>query len=294
MRQFKRAIDLDAVRDEPLQPPEAAEFLQAAQRARPRSARVSRQSADPQEPPYLPHLSTLLDGDLDAITPHSGLTPERLQRLDRAAACLTWNGLTDVDPTHPVLDEIEENVFGALEDNRSFLMSAGQNFKLLIRISLRFLLMVADEPAAYMKELNAGDDVPLEAELQRQYSQALKMSPLAGRVGIELHDVARGRADVYVTFDEAQRFIVEIKREKADASRQSIETAYLTQTFEYQRTNVPPGMLLVLDLTSHKHGLLHLKDTIWVVHRDPPGNGTRRSAVVGVVAGNRPVPSAMK
>lgn len=119
-------------------------------------------------------------------------------------------------------------------------------------------------------------------------------SPLAGRAGIELHDVAGGRADDYVTFDEAQRFIVEIKREKADASRQSIETAYLTQTFEYQRTNVPLGMLLVLDQTSHKHGLPHLKDTIWVVHRDPPGNGTRRSAVVGVVAGNRPVPSAMK
>jgi hypothetical protein len=295
VRQLQRAIDIDVLRDDPQLPPEAAQLLQAVRRARPRSVRVSGQDADPTEPPYLPHLSTLLDGDLEAIAPNGGLTGEQLRRLDRAAASLTWNGLTEVDDlSHPVLDEIEQTVFAALEDNQSFLTSAGQNFKLLVRISLRFLLMVADEPAPYMKELKAGDDAPLEAEFQRQYSQALKISPLAGRVGIELHDVAGGRADVYVSFNEAQRFIIEIKREQADASRQSVETSYLTQALEYQRTNVPLGILLVLDLTSHIHGLPHLKDTIWVVHRDPASSGTRQSAVVGVVAGNRPVPSAMK
>jgi hypothetical protein len=295
MRQLQKAIDLDVVRDEPLLPPEAAELLQAARRARPRSARTSDESTDPEEPPYLPHLSTLLDGDFGAITSQGGLTAERLRRLDRAAASLTWNGLTDVDDlTHPVLDEIEQIVCAALQDNPAFLTSAGQNFTLLVRITLRFLLMVADDPEPYMRELQTGDSAPLEAELQRQYSQVLKISPLAGRVGVELHDVAGGRADVYVTFDQAQRFIVEIKREKVDASRESIEAAYLTQTFEYQRTNVPLGMLLVLDLTSHAHGLPHLKDTIWVIHRDRLDGSTKRSAVIGIVAGNRPVPSAMK
>lgn len=295
MRQLQRAIDLDIIRDKPLLPPEAAELLRAARRARPRSTRTSRESTDPEEPPYLPHLTTLLDGDLDALGAQGGLTIEKLQRLDRAAASLTWNGLVEVnDLTHPILDEIEQAVFAALEQNPAFLTSAGQNFTLLVKITLRFLLMVADEPAPYMKELKSGEDAPLEAELQRQYSEALRMSPLAGRAGTELRDVAGGRADVYVTFDDAQRFIVEIKREKSDASRQSVESAYLTQALEYQLTNIPLGMLLVLDLTSHTHGLPHLRDTVWVVHRDLPGSDTRRSSVIGIVAGNRPVPSSMK
>jgi hypothetical protein len=97
-----------------------------------------------------------------------------------------------------------------------------------------------------------------------------------------------------MTFDGVQRFVVEIKRELADNSRVGIEAAYLAQGIEYQVTNVPLSMLLVLDLTDHSHGIRHLSDTAWVVHRDNPGDETMRSAVIAVVAGNRPFPSSMK
>jgi hypothetical protein len=139
--------------------------------------------------------------------------------------------------------------------------------------------------------LKPGESFPLEAELQKHYATFLRSSPLSGRIGVELRDVAGGRADVYVTYAGAQRFAIEIKRELDDASRVGIETAYLAQTVEYQVTNVPLSMLLVLDLTDHSHGIRHLSDTAWVVHSDNPGQETRRSAVV---AGIRPFPSSMK
>jgi hypothetical protein len=83
LRQLQRAVDRDVVQADPQLPPEAAQLLHAARRARPRSAHMSSQGADPQEPPYAPHLATLLDGDLNAIIPHGGLTSEQLQKLER-------------------------------------------------------------------------------------------------------------------------------------------------------------------------------------------------------------------
>jgi hypothetical protein len=61
-----------------------------------------------------------------------------------------------------------------------------------------------------------------------------------------------------------QRYIAEIKRELANALRDNLEDKYLAQAVEYQGTNVPLGLLLVLDLTAHPHGLPHLRDTVWV------------------------------
>jgi hypothetical protein len=97
-----------------------------------------------------------------------------------------------------------------------------------------------------------------------------------------------------VTFDGLQRFVIEIKREMDDNTHAGIEAAYLTQAIEYQATNVPLSMLLVLDLTDHSHGIPHLSDTAWVAHRHVAGNETPRSAVIAVVSGNRPFPSSMK
>jgi hypothetical protein len=298
LRQLQRAVDLDTLRPKPQLPPEAAELLQAAKRARPRSSRSARRPknpADPKEPANLPYLDTLLDGDLDMLLEGSKIDVKKLERLELAAESLTWNGIADrPDLVHPVLESLENTLLAALGENPAFATSAGQNFALLVSVTLRFLLMAADAPAPYMRLLKPNESIPLEAELQRDYATFLKGSPLSGRIGVELRDVAGGRADVYVTFDGAQRFVIEIKRELDDNSRVGVEAAYLAQAIEYQVTNVPLSMLLVLDLTDHSHGICHLADTAWVVHRNNTGGKTRRSAVIAVVAGNRPFPSSMK
>jgi hypothetical protein len=295
MRQIQRAIDLDAQRPEPQLPPEAVELLQAARNARSRESRASRRTqnpADPKEPLHLPYLETLLDGDFATL---GSVDTEKLHLLERAAESLTWSGVADrPDLVHPLLSDMESELLAALGANPASSTSAGENFALLLSITLRFLLMAADAPSEYMKQLKDLESVPLEAELQKEYASFLKASPLSGRVGVELRDVAGGRADVYVTFDGVQRFIVEIKRELSDNSRAAIEASYLTQAIEYQITNVPLSMLMVLDLTDHKHGTRHLSDTAWVVHRDAAPGETMRSTVIAVVAGNRPFPSSMK
>lgn len=298
IRQLQRAVDLDAQRPEPQLPPEAVELLKAAKRARPRSTRSARRSenpAGPKEPANLPYLDTLLDGDLDILLEGGDIDAKKLERLELAAESLTWNGVADrPDLVHPILESLENTLFAALNENPAFVTSAGQNFSLLVSITLRFLLMAADAPSAYMRLLKPDEQVPLEAELQKHYATFLRSSPLSGRAGVELRDVAGGRADVYVTFDGAQRFVIEIKRELNDNSRAGIQTAYLAQATEYQVTNVPLSMLLVLDLTDHSQGIGHLSDTAWVVHRNNPDGNTRRSTVIAVVAGNRPFPSSMK
>lgn len=298
MSQLQRAVDLDALRSEPQLPPEAAELLQAAKRARPRSSRSARRSensVDPKEPANLPYLDTLLDGDLNLLLEGSEIDAKKLERLELAAESLTWNGVADrPDLVHPVLEGLENTLFAALGENPVFVTSAGTNFALLVSVTLRFMLMAADAPAPYMRLLKPAESIPLEAELQKHYAAFLRGSPLSGRIGVELRDVAGGRADVYVTFDGAQRFVIEIKRELDDNSRVGIQAAYLAQAIEYQVTNIPLSMLLVLDLTNHSHGIRHLSDTAWVVHHDNPGDKTRRSAVIAVVAGNRPFPSSMK
>jgi hypothetical protein len=298
MRQLQRAVDSDMLRPEPQLPPEAAELLRAAKRARPRSSRSARRPkspADPKEPANLPYLDTLLGGDLDILLEGSKIDAKKLERLELAAESLTWNGIADrPDLVHPVLESLENTLLAALGENPAFTTSAGGNFALLVSVTLRFLLMAADAPAPYMRPLKPNESIPLEAELQRDYSTFLRGSPLSGRIGVELRDVAGGRADVYVTFDGAQRFVIEIKRELDDNSRVGIEAAYLAQAIEYQVTNVPLSMLLVLDLTDHSHGIRHLSDAAWVVHRNNTEGKTRRSAVIAVVAGNRPFPSSMK
>ena len=298
IRQLQRAVDLDTQRPTPKLPPEAVELLQAAKRARPRSSRSasrSKSSEDPKEPANLPYLNTLLDGDLDMLLGDSEIDVNKLRRLEIAAESLTWSGVVDrPDLVHPVLEELENRLFAALSENPAFSTSAGGNFALLVSVTLRFLLMAADAPAPYMRLLKAGERAPLEAELQNHYASFLWSSPLSGRLGVELRDVAGGRADVYVTFDGGQRFVIEIKRELDDNSRAGMQAAYLAQTIEYQVTNVPLSMLLVLDLTDHSGGIRHLSDTAWVVHRDNPMGETQRSAVIAVVAGNRPFPSSMK
>lgn len=159
--------------------------------------------------------------------------------------------------------------------------------------TVRFLVYVGDTRQPYTAPIAPGGPAPLEAELQKHFHQFLSGTELAGRVGMEHSNIASGRADVITTFDGAQRYVTEVKRELNDASKDRLEAAYLAQALEYQSTNEPFGQLLVLDLTDHSSGTPHITDSIWVTHRRAETGRITASTVLAMVRGNRPSPSAM-
>lgn len=115
-------------------------------------------------------------------------------------------------------------------------------------------------PVDYLFE-QAGSALPLEEDLQRDYSQMMG-SIIGSGVKIEMSDVAGGRADVWFKFDSAQ-VVTEVKREMADASFDALAKAYSAQGAEYQNTNIRLGFVLVLDLTeSRDHGSIHMSELV--------------------------------
>ncbi|MEU6190749.1 hypothetical protein [Nocardia sp. NPDC047038] len=133
---------------------------------------------------------------------------------------------------------------------------------------------------------------PLEEDLQLDFRSWLDSGPLHYAASAEPIDLALGRGDIIVRFD-ALRYLAEIKKDDHDNSRQHIESTYLTQTTEYSNTNVPFGLLLVLDLTpkTSSSGTLRLDELIWVATHRPAGATVDRKVVVGILPGNRLPPS---
>ena len=165
----------------------------------------------------------------------------------------------------------------------------------MVSHTIRFLLWAADYARPYTRALKDGEQKPHESELQADLHLALSMTPeLAGRAGLELSDVATGRADIYTVFNSGRRYLTEVKRELSDATNGSLEAKYSGQAAEYATSNMPLGQLVVLDLTDHRSGGRHLNDSAWVTHRLPKHGETRRSIVVAVVTGNRPTPSQIR
>lgn len=92
-----------------------------------------------------------------------------------------------------------------------------------------------------------GEPDPLEKELQQDFIRFLRNRKL-GTVA-ELSGIGGGRADVSHTY-RGSRFVTEVKREADDASFDNLLVSYGEQTALYQITNIPIGILLVLDLTT--------------------------------------------
>lgn len=110
-------------------------------------------------------------------------------------------------------------------------------------------------------------------------------------LSIEAQQIGGGRIDLMFTFD-GFRFVVELKRELEDGSRTGL-ARYLRQAGAYQVTDVPLGMLVVLDLSSDPLAS-HIRDNVWVdVLRTDEPSGTDRHLVVIRVPGNRRSPSRL-
>ncbi|MGS2807775.1 MULTISPECIES: hypothetical protein [Nocardia] len=133
---------------------------------------------------------------------------------------------------------------------------------------------------------------PVEEDLQLDFRGWLDSGALHHAVSAEPIDLALGRGDIIVRFG-ALHYLAEIKKDDGDNSRQHIESTYLAQTTEYSNTNVPFGLLLVLDLTpkTSSSGTLRLDELIWVATHRPAGATVDRKVVVGILPGNRLPPS---
>jgi hypothetical protein len=286
--QLERAVAVDRARTESQLPQGVYELLDLVHRAR--SAR--RESADDAEESSRSdiYLHALLGPAASLL---ADLPPGNRTALEQSARQTFVGNFAGDRPTNDVISELTARLLRDLGDNAAFVGSVKANFSFLVLNTVRFLVYVGDAKQTYTALIAPGASAPLEAELQRHFHEFLSATELAGRVGMEHSNIASGRADVITTFDGAQRYVTEVKRELGDAGRASLESAYLAQALEYQSTNEPFGQLLVLDLTDHAAGTPHLNDSIWVTHRQDGAGRITGSALVAVVRGNRPTPSAM-
>ncbi|MBF0154637.1 MAG: hypothetical protein HQL64_12925 [Magnetococcales bacterium] len=108
----------------------------------------------------------------------------------------------------------------------------------------------------------------------------------------ESRGIGGGRADILVSLPP-YRLIIEIKRERSDASFETLIRNYQHQTVEYQNTNLRLGILMVLDLTDKIHGVAHVRDQVHPVVIRRPGESLDRGLVVVRIPGNRLSPSKL-
>lgn len=287
-RQLQRAVDADQKRDQPILPNEIYELVALTQQAQ--STPNDSNGDSPEDSQGEPYLHALLGSNAALI--------RRLPDDDRASleesARQSFVGTFAGDrPTSDLVAKITASLVSDLSDNPAFAGTVKSNFSLLVLNTVRFLMYVGDTRQPYTAPITADHPAPLESTVQKHFAQYLSATELSGRVGLEHANIATGRADVITTFDSAQRYVTEVKRERNNADRDSIESAYLTQAVEYQSTNQPFAQLLVLDLTDHTGGTPHLTDSIWVKHRRDDSQKITTSTLIAIVRGNRPTPSSM-
>ncbi|WP_212988547.1 hypothetical protein [Actinoplanes auranticolor] len=191
----------------------------------------------------------------------------------------------------PVIADLLERLTTDLRPCADYTGFVRQYFDALIAETVAFLATRHDlQRSAAVDYLFPARPPPREVRLQDDFADWLRRGLLAGHIDVEVPNVATGRADIKVGFG-ATRFFVEVKRELRTSARAELERSYLTQAADYSGTSATLGMLLVLDLTSHRAGVPHLSECAWVTRRRPPGSGVDRYLVVGRVVGNRPTPS---
>lgn len=286
--QLDRAVAIDRKRYVPELPQEIYELVDLVYRAR----SAGREPAD--DPEESSHDGTYLGALLGPATVVlDELSDSDRARLEEAARQSFVGTYAPGRPQNELIEGIVARLMDELEENEAFVGSTRANFSLLVLYTVRFLVYVGDSAQPYTSPIRPSDSTPLESELQKHFHQFLCATDLAGRVGMEHQNIAGGRADVITTFDGAQRYVTEVKRELNDAGREKLEKAYLAQALEYQSTSQPLGQLLVLDLTDHSSGTPHINDSIWVTHHRDIEGRAMSSAIVAVVRGNRPTPSSM-
>lgn len=197
----------------------------------------------------------------------------------------------------PVVDGLLGTVLGGLANCEDFKDTVREEFLEVVTAVLRFTSDRVDagreswkQDIAYLFPPAPGDPPFGEDFLQKDVYRWLANSPLRPYTRLEERDVAAGRADVSVT--RSHRFVIEVKRELSDASREALHSAYGGQAAAYSAGGPRISLEMVLDLTDHSDGVPSLKKSVWV--DEVVAGGEIRYVVTVVVRGNRPTPRQTK
>jgi len=261
---------------------------------------------DPHDPERLYRLAPMLVRTLGLQTASelaASLSDTQVSAIGGLAEQVDHSRYAADDPVvTPLLDSIHDE----LSDHPDFTGEVRATVTALVLQTLLFLKSRLDltraslvgksidgkEAYDYRRQPRSGQRKALESDLQRDFHSWLLSGPLQSAVSVEPIDLALGRGDVIVRFGSI-RYLAEIKKDETDCSREKIEATYLTQAAEYSNTNVPFGLLLVLDLTTKTSsgGTKRLDELVWIATHRPIGATTDRKVVVGVLPGNRLSPS---
>ncbi len=129
-----------------------------------------------------------------------------------------------------------------------------------------------------------------EDKLQNDFMTLFR--PYAVGSQIEVTNIGGGRADVMLQYN-AEKMVVEVKREDRDCSFEAIEYRYAEQAFQYQNTASRMGFLLVLDQSDRGGQALHLADSIRPMKLTPKDETEPRYIVVCRISGDRYTPSEL-
>ncbi|MFJ9317921.1 hypothetical protein ACIRN4_27285 [Pimelobacter simplex] len=197
----------------------------------------------------------------------------------------------------PVIDNLLGTVVEGLASCEDFNGTVREEFIEVVTAVLRFAADRVDagreswkKDIAYLFPPEKGDPPFGEEFLQKDAYKWLGNSPLRPHTRLEERDVAAGRADLSVT--RSHRFVIEVKRELSDASREALHAAYGGQAAAYSAGGPRISLEMVLDLTDHSDGVPSLANSVWV--DEVVAGGESRHVVTVVVRGNRPTPRQTK
>ena len=109
---------------------------------------------------------------------------------------------------------------------------------------------------------------------------------------VEVSNRAGGRADVVVTFRDAERFVIEVKRSTKRATDAELSDSFGDQAGQYTLTGPPFAFLAVLDLT-HWESRLPVGASFWVVPWCVPTTDEVRALACLRVLGDVATPSQL-
>lgn len=197
--------------------------------------------------------------------------------------------------TSPIIQQAIEKIYQEFSQVPEFVDDAHARdiimavvYQSLLFLEFRLDTTTGQDPTAAYLFASDEESNPLEKHLQQDYLRFLKASNLGS--ADEIRGVGGGRADV-MHKHHGVRFVIEIKREKDDASFEALLGHYGDQTAIYQMTNVPLGILLVLDLTTKGGVSDHLKNLYKPVSGDLFKDGVMRGVLIVRVPAQRITPS---
>lgn len=187
--------------------------------------------------------------------------------------------------TELIFDQIPEYA----SDERAKRILRSVIWQTFLFLESRLEATISQDPTVeYLFAIPEQDD-PAEQDLQQDYLRHMRQKKL-GTLD-EVRGVAGGRSDVWHDL-RGIRFITEIKKETENASFEALAKAYGHQTAMYQTTNIPIGILLVLDLTTQEGRADHIDRLYRPIIGDLLGDGTNRGLLIVRVPGRRITPSA--